>query len=145
LKAQEELEKVLTYYAMIEEKTEDLFRLDSIVKRVTAATGGDVVSKSKEYDPQGKAVANKENAKRELVRLQVEYERQRVFLSSIIDGLKKPAYIKILYGLYFNGKELTEIADQIGYTYRHTQDLRDGAIQSVQKIMDEIESSHKIS
>ena len=136
--AQEELEKVLIYYAEIEEKTEDIIRLDSLVKRVTAAMGGEVVSKSREYDPLGKAIANKEKAKRELVRLQVRCERHKTFLSSIINGLKNPDYIRILYGLYFSGKDLTEIACQIGYSYRQTQNLRDKAIESVQKIMDKI-------
>lgn len=138
MKAQEELEKVLIYYAEIEEKIEDIIRLDSLVKRVTAAMGGEVVSRSREYDPLGKAVANKEKAKRELVRLQVRCEKHKAFLSSIINGLKNPAYIKILYGLYFSGKDLTEIACKIGYSYRHTQNLRDEAIESMQNIMDKI-------
>ena len=66
-------------------------------------------------------------------------------MSSIIDSLRKPAYIKILYGLFFNGKDLTEVADEIGYSYRHTQDLRDIAVLEVQKFIDGSESSHKIS
>ncbi len=139
MKAQEELEKVQIYYAEIEEKMEDIIRLDSLVKRVTAAMGGEVVSRSREYDPLGKAVANKEKAKRELVRLQVKCEKHKAFLSSIINGLKNPAYIRILYGLYFSGKDLAEIACKINYSYRQTQNLRDQAIESVQKIMDKIQ------
>lgn len=139
MNALEELEKIATYKAQIEEKTEDYIRLDALAKKVTAAMGGEAVSKSKELDPLGLAIANKEKAKKALVRIQVKYEKHKTFLSNIIDGLKKPAYIHILYGLYINEKDLTEIADKIGYSYRRTQDLRDEAIQAVQKIMDKIE------
>ena len=140
MKAQEELEKVQIYYAEIEEKMEDIIRLDSLVKRVTATMGGEVVSRSREYDPLGKAIANKEKAKRELVRLQVKCEKHKAFLSSIINGLNNPAYIRILYWLYFSGKDLAEIACKINYSYRQTQNLRDQAIESVQKIMDKIKN-----
>ena len=51
----------------------------------------------------------------------------------------------IKINVYFNGKELKEVSDEIGYSYRHTQDLRDVAVQDVQKILDEIEKSHIIS
>ena len=91
------------------------------------------------------SIAAKEKVEKELARLQEEYEQHREFMSSIVDSLRKPAYIKILYGVYFNGKDLTTVADQIGYSYRHTQDLRDDAVRAVQKKLDEFEKSHKIS
>lgn len=137
MKAQEELERILHYEGLIEEKTEDLIKLDSLAKKMTAAMDGEVVSRSKNLDPMGNVIASKERVIREIVQLQEALEKQKVFLSGIIDGLQKPVYIKILYGLYFHGKELTEVAGKIGYSYRYTQDLRDVAIQAVQKIMDE--------
>lgn len=145
MKAQEELSRILHYEALIEEKMEDLIRLDALAKKMTAAMDSEVVSRSKNLDPMGNVIASKEKVIREIVQLQEALEMQKSFLSGIIDGLEKTVYIKILYGLFFHGKELSEVADQIGYSYRYTQDLRDVAIQTVQKIMDEIESQHKIS
>ena len=137
MKAQAELERILHFEGLIEEKTEDLIKLDSLAKKMTAAMDSEVVSRSKNLDPMGNVIASKERVIREIVQLQEALEKQKVFLSGIIDGLQKPVYIKILYGLYFHGKELTEVAEKIGYSYRYTQDLRDVAIQAVQKIMDE--------
>ena len=143
--AQEELEKILTYEALIESKTEDLIRLSSLAEKMTAAMEGEAVSGSRNLDPLGAVIASKDKLFNEIAQIQRDYEKLKEFLSGIIDGLRKPAYIKILYGIYFTGKELKDIADNIGYSYRHTQDLRDIALQEVQKILDEIESSHKIS
>jgi hypothetical protein len=143
--ALEELSKILDYKTLIEEKTEDLIHLDSLAKKMTAALNGEAVSRSKNLDPLGTVVASKEAVAIEIARLQNELDKQKAFLSGIIDGLKKPVFIKILYGLYFHGKELKAVADKIGYSYRHTQDLRDLAVQAVQKIMDKSESSHNIS
>lgn len=145
MKAQEELEKILTNEAKVEGECENLIRLYSRAVKVTAALGGETVSGSRNNDPMGTFLKNKEHLLSEINRLQEEYESHRAFISGFVKSLQNKVYIKILYGLYFNGKELKEVADKIGYSYRHTQDLRDVAIQELQKIMDKYESSHKIS
>lgn len=145
MNALKELEQILINEAKVESKCENLIRLNSLAEKVTAAINGEVVSRSRNNDPMGDNYVNKETVKHEIRRLQEEYERHRNFMSSIVDRLKNAAYIKILYGLYFNGKDLKDVANEIGYSYRHTQDLRDVAVQDVQKILDEIENSHIIS
>lgn len=145
MKAQEELEQILIDEAIIESKNEQLVRLESLAMRMTAAMDGEIVSRTRNNDPMGTYEVQKEKLEKEIARIQEKNDRRKEFLSSIIDSLRKPAYIKILYGLFFNGKDLTEVADEIGYSYRHTQDLRDIAVLEVQKFIDGSESSHKIS
>ena len=145
MNALEELEQILINEAMVESKCENLIRLNSLAEKVTAAINGETVSRTTDPDKMGNNLVNKEALRCEIRRLQDEYERHLEFMSGVVDRLKKPAFIKILYGVYFNGKELKEVSDEIGYSYRHTQDLRDVAIQDVQKILDEIEKSHIIS
>lgn len=145
MNALEELEKILLNEAKVEGKCESLIRLNSLAEKVTAAMNGETVSGSKNPDKMGNNLVNKEKLKHELQIVKDEYERHRAFMSNIVDRLKNPVSIKILYGLYFNGKELKEVANEIGYSYRHTQDLRDVAVQDIQKILDEIEKSHTIS
>lgn len=145
MKAQEELEQILLDEAAIEGKCEQLVRLESLAMRMTATMEGEIVSRTRNNDPLGTYEVQKEKLEKEIAQLQEKNERRKEFLSGIIDSLRKPAYIKILYGLFFNGKDLTDVSDAIGYSYRHTQDLRDIAVQEVQKIMDEIETSHIIS
>lgn len=145
MNALEELEQILINEAMVEEKSESLIRLISLAEKVTAAMNGETVSGSKDPDKMGNNLAKKEKLKRELEKAQDEFERHRDFMSGVVDRLKNRFHIKILYGLFFNGKELKDVANEIGYSYRHTQDLRDIAVQEVQKILDDIEESHKIS
>lgn len=145
MNALEELERILLNEAKVEGKCESLIRLNSLAEKVTAAMNGETVSGTKNHDQMDNYLVNKEKLKRELPMVKDEYERHRDFMSGVVDRLKNPVSIKILYGLYFNGKKLKEVSDEIGYSYRHTQDLRDVAVQDVQKILDEIEKSHIIS
>lgn len=144
MNALEELKKILLNEAKVEAKCESLIRLNSLAEKVTAAMNGETGSGSTDPDKMGNNLVKKEKLQRELAMVQEEYERHLDFMSGIVDRLKNPVYIKILYGLYFNGKELKEVANEIGYSYRHTQDLRDVAVQAVQKILDETEKTHVI-
>ena len=145
MNALEALEEILLKEADIEGECENLIRLHSLAEKVTTAMKGEVVSCSRSGDQMSNFMVTKEKLLAEINRLQEEYEQYRVFMSGFVKRLPKASYKKILYGVYFNGKELKEVANEINYSYRHTQDLRDVAIQELQKIMDEYESSHKIS
>lgn len=135
MKAQEELSKILHYEALIESKSEELIRLDSLAKKMTAAMDGEAVSRSKNLDPMGTVIAKKEMLFNEIVQLQEAYEKQKAFLSGIIDGLQKPVFIKILYGRYFNSKSLNTIANEEGYCYRNICYLHGNALQAVENEM----------
>lgn len=137
MKAQAELEKILTYEALIESKSEELERLDSLAKKMTAAMNGDAVTSSKNLDPMGNTLVKKRLLFEEIGRLQIAYENQKEYLSSIIDKLNKPVFIKILYGRYFMGKKLTQIAKEEGYCYRNICTLHGNALQAVEKSMKE--------
>ena len=145
MKAQKELQKISTVDALIEAKTEELIRLDSLAKKMTAATDGESVSRSRNLDPMGTVIVKKEMLLKEIVRLQEENNRRTAYLSGIIDGMQKPMFIKILYGRYFNGKSLALIAEEEGYCYRNICYLHGNALQAVEKIMSKDESFHGFS
>lgn len=145
MKAQEELKRILTLEALIESKSEELIRLDALAKKMTAAMDGESVSRSRNLDPMGTAIAKKEMLIGEIGRLQKEYEELKEYLSGIIDGLQKPVFIKILYGRYFLGKSLNTIAEEEGYCYRNICYLHGNALQAVGKIMADSESLHTFS
>lgn len=142
MKAQDELEKILTDEAAIISKLEELIKLDSLAKKMTAAMNGEAVSGSKNLDPLGTVIAKKEMLFQEIVRLQNENEKRKAYLSGIIDGLKKPVFIKILYGRYFNGKSLNLIANEEGYCYRNICYLHGNALQAVENRMTVIENDN---
>lgn len=137
LKAQEELEQILLDEAKIEGKNEQLVRLESMAMKMTAAMDGEVVSRSRSNDPMGRYLKQKEKLEKEIAQLQEENERRKEFLTGIIDNLKNKTFIRILYGLYFNGKSAEAIAQELGYCTRNIYFLRDNALATVQKIVDE--------
>lgn len=140
MKAQEELEKILTHEALIECKNEELMRLQSLAQKITATMNGEAVSSSKNLDPMGEAIAKIDTKKAEIARLNAEHERRKSFYASIIDNLKKPMFIKILYKRYFIGKPLSKIAEEEGFCYRNICYLHGNALQAVENIRKEREN-----
>ncbi len=136
MNAQEELENILIDEAKIEGKEEQLIRLESQAMKMTAAMDGETVSRSRNDDPLGTYMKQKEKLESEIAKLREENERRKALLSGIIDGLRKPVYIKILYGHYFNGKSFKKLSNETVYSYRHLQNLKDDAVKAVQKMLD---------
>lgn len=160
MKVQEELEKILTFDATLEckeelvdnktsllrRKEEELERLASIAEKMTATTEGEVVSRSRNLDPLGEAIAKKvekekeiEQLKKEIKQLEKdieqlksEHENRVAHYTSIIDNLRNPVFIKILYGKYFFGKSLRKIAKETNYSYRNIRYQHSNALKAVE-------------
>ena len=168
MKAKEELIKILTFDAtieckdalinnkeeLLEGKAEELARLASIAEKMTASMEGEMVSRTRNIDPLGKAIESKamkekevEDLKKEIKQLQkekeqlkAEHEQRAAHYRSIIDTLPRPEYIKILYGKYFLGKTLGQIAIETNYSYRNTRYLHGDALKAVEKLEKGMES-----
>ena len=136
MNAKEELRNILIWEAKIEGKAEQIKRLEALAMKTTSALGGEAVSRTRDNDPHGRYVAKKEKLEAAISALQEENERRKDFLSGIIDELRNPLHIKILYGLFFNKKTQTQMATETNYSYRHIINLRDAGIAEVQKIID---------
>lgn len=132
MKAQEELEKILTHDALIECKTEELARLISLAEKMTATMGGESVQRSRNLDPLGDALVRITQKEQEIERLKAEHSQREKYYSDIIAGLNKPVFIKILYGRYFVGKSLKRIAKEEGFCYRNICYLHGNALQAVE-------------
>ena len=136
MNAKEELKNILIWEAKIEGKAEQIKRLESLAMKTTSAMGGEAVSRTRDNDPHGRYMVKKEKLEREVAKLQAENERRKDVLSHMIDNLRNPVHIRVLYGLFYNKKSLTKIAGEIDYSYRHVINLRDDGIAEVQKIID---------
>ena len=132
MKAQDDLQKILTYEAVLECKEEELARLKSLAEKITANMDGEVVSSSKNLDPLGEAWVRVTEKEREIETLKENHKQLKSFYIDIIDNMRKPVFIKILYGKYFFEKTLQEIADEEGYTYRNICYLHGNALQAVE-------------
>lgn len=161
MKAKEELIKILTFDAtieckdalimykeeLLERKEEELEQMASIAEKMTAAMDGETVSRTRNIDPMGKAVENKilkekevDDLKKEIKQLReekeqltAEHEQRSAHYRSVIDNLQRPEYIKILYGKYYLGKTLRQIAKDTNYSYRNTRYLHGDALKAVEK------------
>lgn len=161
MKAKEELIKILTFDAtleckdalirykeeQLESKEEELERLASIAEKMTATMDGEAVSRTRNFDPLGKAIENKtlkkkecddlekeiEQLRKEKAQLMAEHEQRAAHYRSIIDNLPRPEFIKILYGKYFLGRTLRQIAKETNYSYRNTRYLHGDALKAVEK------------
>ena len=168
MKAKEELIKILTFDAtieckdalirckqeLLEDKLEELVQLASIAEKMTATMEGEAVARTRNLDPLGKAIENKslkekevEDLKKEIKQLEKEkeqltseHEQRAAYYRSIIDGLHRPEFIKILYGKYFIGKTIRQIAREINYSYRNTKYLHGDALEAVEKVEKGLES-----
>lgn len=137
MNAKEELENIAIWEAKIETKGEQVQRLEALAMKTTSTLSGEAVSRTRDNDPHGRYMAKKEKLESAISALQEENERRKDFLSGIIDTLRNPLHIKVLYGLFYNKKKPTAIAQETNYSYRHVLNLRDDAVAEVQKIIDE--------
>lgn len=139
MKAQEELEKILTHDAVMECKKEELIRLKSLAEKITASMEGEAVSGSKNLDPMGAVLVKIDLKKEEIERLEAEHEQRKNYYACLIDNLRKPVFIKILYRRYFFDIPLKEIANELGFCYRNICYLHGNALQAVENARKEAE------
>lgn len=136
MNAKEELENILIWEAKIEGKAEQIKCLEVLASRTTSTMSGEAVSRTRDNDPHGRYIVKKEELVEEIAKLQDENERRKDRLSGIIDTLRNPQHIRVLYGLYFNKKTQAQLARELNYSDRHIGNLRYDGISEVQKIMD---------
>ena len=138
MNAKEELENISIWEAKIEGKAEQIQRLEAMAMKTTSALGGEAVSRTRDNDPHGRYMAKKEKLEKDIVALQDENEKRKELLSGIIDKLRNPAHIRVLYGLYFNKKTTVQLAEQLNYSQRNIFNIRDAGISEIQKVLDGI-------
>lgn len=141
MNAKEELENISIWEAKIEGKGEQIQRLEAMAMKTTSALGGEAVSRTRDNDPHGRYMAKKEKLEKDIAALQDENEKRKDLLSGIIDDLRNPAQIRVLYGLYFNKKTVAHLAQKMNYSDRNIYNIRDDGVAEVQKVFDSMNIS----
>ena len=136
MKAHEELKQILLDDAKINSKLEELARLKSLATKVTSVMEGETVSRSRNLDTLGEAVARIIVMQEEINALIDSYVDRKAYYSKIIDGLNNAAQIRVLYGHYYSGKSFQQIADEMGYSRRNICYIHGDALRAVEKIME---------
>lgn len=140
--AKEELNRIRVDGAKIEDKLEELEKLKTLATKVTAVMGGEAVSRSRNTDTMGDAVARIVEMQDEIADLIDSYISRKKYFSQIIDSLRNPMQIKVLYGRYYSGKPFEDIAQELGYTRRNICYIHGAALRAVEDIIKERENSN---
>ena len=145
MKAQEELQKILLDNAKIDSKLEELARMKSLATKVTSVMEGEVVSRTRNTDTMGDTVTKIIEMQEEINRMIDLYIDKKAYFSRIIDSLRNPMQIRVLYGYYFHGKSFQKIANELGYSRRNIGYIHEDAIAAVEKIIAKDKSFPEIS
>lgn len=130
--AKKGLEAIRERTKEIARKEDQLERARALAERITAAMGGESVASSKNKTPMENAADRAMTLESEIAELKAQNEKEKRFYSAMIDGLQLETYRKALKGIYFDGKTKKEVANEIGYTVRHTYNILDWAISELQ-------------
>ena len=145
MKAQEELQKITLYDAKINSKLEELARMKSLATKVTSVMEGEVVSRTRNTDTMADTVTKIIEMQEEINRLIDLYIDKKAYFSRIIDSLRNPMQIRVLYGYYYHGKSFQKIANELGYSRRNIGYIHEDAIAAVEKIITNDKSFPEIS
>ena len=137
MKAKEYLQQLRKIDIDIDENTEELARLNSLITKVTSVISGDVVSRTRETDTMTETVNKIIELRKELDRnidIFVDMKREAKRMLSLLEN---PIYFKILNSRYVLYKTWEQIACDLDFTYQWVcGDLHGKALKEFQKILD---------
>ena len=120
----------------IDDGCEELAQLDALLKKVTAAMGGEVVSSSKDRDKMTDILHKIDNLRKKLNRNVDKYVDIKNEAADLLPMVENPVYQTILHSRYVLYKTFENIADEIGYTYQWTVHLHGLALLEFEKILE---------
>ena len=122
---------------MTKQKKEELMRLKKLAVSIDSpALSADKVKsgsapKAASFEKNiEKCILLEEEIKQEIS----EFAMKRHTIINQIQGLENTKYIDILYKRYVEYKRLDEIAEEMGYTYRHMRRLYKGAMKRFEEV-----------
>lgn len=137
------LSKIKWYDVQINNKLEDLARIEDLSVRVTMAYTGDVIARSGHSDKVGDAGSKIADLKKELSRQISEYKQIRQEICNVIEQVPKPDELDVLQKVYVLHKPWEQIAFEMGMCTRNAQNIHGKALRTVAMILAEAEKSQE--
>lgn len=129
------LKRVRIYDTHINSKLEDLHHLKDLATKVTTSYGAEPVACSGNSDKIGDVVAcivDLENEINREIDAFIDLKRQA---NDVINKVKHPDQLKVLYLRYFQYKQWEQIALEMCMTYRNVCYIHGNALQTVTRIL----------
>ena len=141
----EYLKQVKLYNTHISNKLDEMDRLKDIVTKVTTSLSFDPVHGSGNQDKLGNAVARIVDLQTEVNQAIDAYIDKKREICLVIDQIKDPDQLRVLYKRYFDDLTWEQIACDMHMSYRNVCYIHGKALQAVAKILERKESLHLIS
>lgn len=126
------LSEIARLNAVVHNVRKQLETLDATIRLLPGSSGsssGRVQTSRQGSAAYEKAVERKVDLESHLGELIESCMTTTTDIISQINGLPKLEFMKILYQQYVSGKDLTELAYELGYSYDHTRKLRSAAVE----------------
>nr|DAE54787.1 MAG TPA: Protein of unknown function (DUF1492) [Bacteriophage sp.] len=117
---------------IINNKLSEIAEMRQMSQSITGSSGGERVQTSPEPDRIGAICAKIDEMERKVDALIDEYYDKKQYILRQLESLTLMHY-KILYMAFVKDKTLLEIADEIGYTERHTTRIYSEALREFEE------------
>lgn len=133
----EYLKQVKLYDMLINNKLDEMDRLNDIVTKVTTSLSFDPVHGSGNQDKLGNAVAKIVDLQAEVNRAIDAYVDKKREICMVIDQITDADQLRVLYKRYFDDLTWEQIACDMHMSYRNVCYIHGKALQAVGKILEE--------
>lgn len=137
------LKRVKLYDTHINNKMEELDRLNAMVRKITQTLRDDAGGGSRSQDKIGDAVSRIVDLQKEIDAEIDRYIDSKAEICNALNKIQKPKHFDVLYKRYVLYKSWQQIADEMGYAdVRGVYLVHGRALQAFNKILSKAESVH---
>lgn len=133
--AKEFLQQIKLHDARIDRNLEELDNLRAMTTKITATWKDDVVSGTGNQDKLGAAVAKIVDLQAEIDKDIDAYIDMKRKVWDLLNGIKNPEQLQILYKRYFKYEHWEQIACEMNMTYRNVCYIHGRALQAVSELL----------
>lgn len=122
--------------AHLSNKLSDLQQLKSMVTKITATLSPIAVAGSGSKDQLGDAIAKIVDLEKEINRKVSRYVGMKREIGTVLEQVKDPDQVKVLYKRYFEYKTMEQIACEMNQTWRNVCRIHGKGLEEVQAILE---------
>lgn len=127
------LGQIRRYDLRIKNGLNEIARYRELSTNITMVADNDRVMASPDPDRIGRVVGMIVDLEREIEELVQKYIESRNIIVRQVEQIEKADYYNILFQRYIECKDLSDIADEINYSYDHTKKLHRRAIEEFER------------
>lgn len=131
--AKEYLGQIKRYDVMIQNKLTEVSQLRLLATGISSCNCEERVQTSGSKDRLGETVAKIVDIEKEIDNIVDEIYLKKKTIIKQLEGLENTDYYNILFNRYVAGKELSKIADDMGYSYRQMIRIHGKALLEFEK------------